>query len=97
MANLHRHWMMLAMLVVCLLLCWSDFVDAYPPQPETPGGKATPEDWAKYNTAVRHYLNLITRQRYGKRSNPEQAAGWLLFGANSNQDAEPRLEYSDQW
>nr|XP_020461864.1 peptide Y isoform X2 [Monopterus albus]XP_020461865.1 peptide Y isoform X2 [Monopterus albus] len=97
MANMLRSWLMLAALLVCLLVCWSSFADAYPPKPESPGSKASPEDWAKYHAAVRHYVNLITRQRYGKRSTPEQAMAWLLFGADSSQDTEPRLEYSDQW
>ncbi|KAK5612957.1 hypothetical protein CRENBAI_003828 [Crenichthys baileyi] len=85
-----RSWVMFAALVVCLLVCWSSFADAYPPKPESPGSNASPEDWAKYHAAVRHYVNLITRQRYGKRSSPEEAMAWLLFGANSNQDGEPR-------
>ncbi|KAM8836059.1 peptide YYb [Spinachia spinachia] len=98
MANA-RSWMMLsAALVVCLLACWSGLADAYPPQPENPGSHASPEEWAKYHAAVRHYVNLITRQRYGKRSNPEQAAAWMLFGgADSSPDAEPRGDFSDQW
>ncbi|XP_026172074.1 peptide Y [Mastacembelus armatus] len=89
-----RSWMMLAALFVCLLV---SFADAYPPKPESPGSNASPEEWAKYHAAVRHYVNLITRQRYGKRSTPEQAVAWLLFGADSSQDTEPRLDYSDQW
>uniref|UniRef100_A0A3Q4AGI5 Peptide YYb n=1 Tax=Mola mola TaxID=94237 RepID=A0A3Q4AGI5_MOLML len=97
MANTLRSWMMCAALVVCLLLCWSSIADAYPPKPDSPGSKASPEDWAKYHAAVRHYVNLITRQRYGKRSTPEQAVAWLLFGDDPSQDAEPRLDYSDQW
>ncbi|KAL6095233.1 uncharacterized protein ACO6RY_16477 [Pungitius sinensis] len=92
-----RSWTTLAALAVCLLVCWSGFADAYPPQPENPGSHASPEDWARYHAAVRHYVNLITRQRYGKRSTPEQAVAWMLFGADSSQDAEPRSDYSDQW
>lgn len=63
MANTLRSWMMCAALVVCLLLCWSSIADAYPPKPDSPGSNASPEDWAKYHAAVRHYVNLITRQR----------------------------------
>ncbi|XP_068610344.1 peptide YYb [Brachionichthys hirsutus] len=97
MVNTLRPWVMLASLVFCLLVCLSSFTDAYPPQPESPGSNASPEAWAKYHAAVRHYVNLITRQRYGKRSTPEQAVAWLLFGADSNQDTEPRLDYENQW
>ncbi|XP_006801060.1 peptide Y [Neolamprologus brichardi] len=97
MANTLRSWMMLAALVVCILVCLSSFADAYPPKPESPGSEATPEDWAKYHAAVRHYVNLITRQRYGKRSAPEEGVAWLLYGGNSNQDTEPRSDYVDQW
>lgn len=64
MANTLRSWMMLAALVVCILVCLSSFADAYPPKPESPGSDASPEDWAKYHAAVRHYVNLITRQRW---------------------------------
>uniref|UniRef100_A0A3Q2CG57 Peptide YYb n=1 Tax=Cyprinodon variegatus TaxID=28743 RepID=A0A3Q2CG57_CYPVA len=63
MAKMLRSWVMFAALVVCLLVCWSGFTDAYPPKPESPGSNASPEEWAKYHAAVRHYVNLITRQR----------------------------------
>ena len=63
MANMLRSWMTLAALVLCLLVCWSSLADAYPPKPESPGGNASPAEWAKYHAAVRHYVNLITRQR----------------------------------
>ncbi|XP_061562386.1 peptide YYb [Phycodurus eques] len=92
-----RPCMMLAAVLLCLLVFWSSLADAYPPQPESPGNNASPEDWAKYHTAVRHYVNLITRQRYGKRSSPEQAMAWLLFGADPSEDADPRSDYNSGW
>ncbi|XP_061666228.1 pancreatic propolypeptide YG-like isoform X1 [Syngnathoides biaculeatus] len=92
-----RPCVMLGALLVCLLAFWSSFADAYPPKPESPGSNASPEDWAKYHAAVRHYVNLITRQRYGKRSSPEQAMAWLLYGAEPSEDADPRLDYNSGW
>ncbi|XP_039991245.1 peptide YYb [Xiphias gladius] len=97
MANTLRSWLTLAALVLCLLVCLSSFADAYPPKPESPGSNASPEEWARYHAAVRHYVNLITRQRYGKRSTPEQAVAFLLLGADSSQDTEPRSDYDYQW
>uniref|UniRef100_A0A8C4WVD0 Uncharacterized protein n=1 Tax=Eptatretus burgeri TaxID=7764 RepID=A0A8C4WVD0_EPTBU len=41
---------------------------AFPRQPLAPPVNASPEDIMKYMNAVRHYLNLITRQRYGRHS-----------------------------
>uniref|UniRef100_A0A8C3B3S6 Uncharacterized protein n=1 Tax=Cyclopterus lumpus TaxID=8103 RepID=A0A8C3B3S6_CYCLU len=76
MANMLRSWMTLAALVACLLVCLSSFADAYPPQPESPGSNASSEDWAKYHAAVRHYVNLITRQ--SKESSEENIRGSLL-------------------
>lgn len=67
MANTRRSWIVFAALVMCLLACWNNFADAYPPKPESPGSNASPEDWAKYQAAVRHYVNLITRQRSAQR------------------------------
>lgn len=67
MANTQRSWIVFAALAICLLACWNNFADAYPPKPESPGSNASPEDWAKYQAAVRHYVNLITRQRSAQR------------------------------
>ncbi|XP_067100553.1 peptide Y-like [Osmerus mordax] len=92
-----RPWFFLAALVLCVLVCLSSFAEAYPPKPESPGNNAPAEEWAKYHTALRHYVNLITRQRYGKRSTPEAALAWLLFGEDSESNPTPRSESSDPW
>lgn len=68
MARSLGSWTLMAALLLCLLLCLSSLADAYPPKPESPGSNASPEDWAKYHAAVRHYVNLITRQRWAASS-----------------------------
>lgn len=47
------------------------------------------EDWTE--SPVNAELLLVgVVSRYGKRSTPEQAVAWLLFGEDSSQDNEPR-------
>ncbi|XP_062387185.1 peptide YYb [Sardina pilchardus] len=97
MAGTLRSWTALVAVVLCVLVCLSTFADAYPPKPEPPSGDVGPEEMAKYHTALRHYINLITRQRYGKRAAPEAAVAELLFGDDSEQDVRPRADDSLVW
>ncbi|XP_060758670.1 peptide YY-A [Neoarius graeffei] len=96
MSAVLKSWTVVLALFLCVLLYLGTVVDAYPPKPENPGEDAAPEELAKYYTALRHYINLITRQRYGKRSTQEGSLTDLLFGDNEH-NQRSRYDESYMW
>uniref|UniRef100_A0A3P9L581 Peptide YYa n=2 Tax=Oryzias latipes TaxID=8090 RepID=A0A3P9L581_ORYLA len=90
MALMLKPWTVMIAIFLCVLVCLGVLADAYPPKPENPGDDAPPEELAKYYTALRHYINLITRQRYGRRSAQEDDVPQLLFDDDADRSQRSR-------
>ncbi|XP_055516964.1 pro-neuropeptide Y-like isoform X1 [Leucoraja erinacea] len=94
MQNNMKSWLGVFTFIFSMLVCIGTFADAYPSRPDNPGDGASAEQVAKYYTALRHYLNLITRQRFGKRSNPEALMMTELM-LRDNSENFPKFRYDE--
>ncbi|XP_051681678.2 peptide YY isoform X2 [Oryctolagus cuniculus] len=90
MVTMRRPWPAVAAVLLALLACLGTLVDAYPSKPEAPGEDASPEELNRYYASLRHYLNLVTRQRYGKRDGSETLFSKLLFPDGENRPVRSR-------
>uniref|UniRef100_F7GDQ1 Peptide YY n=1 Tax=Monodelphis domestica TaxID=13616 RepID=F7GDQ1_MONDO len=88
-----RPWTMSAAVLLALLACLGALVEGYPSKPEAPSADASPEELSRYYASLRHYLNLVTRQRYGKRDSTEAGLAEKLFPDDSgNQNSKSGSE-----
>ncbi|XP_072534832.1 pro-neuropeptide Y-like isoform X2 [Salminus brasiliensis] len=82
--------MMMSLGIALMMLTASN---AYPLKPAKPGENVPAEELAKYYSALRNYINLITRQRYGKRAGPHTLFSDLLLTEST--ESIPQLRHGD--
>ncbi|XP_005907735.2 peptide YY [Bos mutus] len=92
-----RSWPAMATVLLTLLVCLGELVDAYPAKPQAPGEHASPDELNRYYTSLRHYLNLVTRQRFGKRDFSEALLSILLFPDREDPPVKSRPEGAYLW
>ncbi|ROL49883.1 Pro-neuropeptide Y [Anabarilius grahami] len=85
--QMHSHQFMFMIIAVMWIVT---VTDAYPYTPDT---VIPAEDMTKCYTALRHYIKLITRQRYGKRNSPEPMFLSLLL--RETPGSIPELTYEE--
>ncbi|XP_020853083.1 peptide YY [Phascolarctos cinereus] len=98
MMTIRRPWTISAAALLALLVCLGALVEGYPSKPNAPRKDASPEELSRYYAALRQYLNLVTRQRYGKRDTTEARLAESLFvDSSGNQYSKSGSEEPFVW